>query len=169
SREILYSLALKEGDTAARARWREELRRIEGQGGRTVALLDALHTAGSPAGDAAELVPVALAETPDAPEGHPLAARLAEPRPDAAPAPQQYELAADLDRAALKSQEARLGYYLRTGRDEDARRTLARLEADPRVHSLRFRAIVEGAVASAGPEALGKGLSWLQPQLKREP
>src|SRR5262249_10443074 len=107
SREALYSLALKGGDSGARARWREAIRRIEGQGGRTVEVLDALHAAGSPAGDVAELVRIALADAPDDPDAHLLAARLAERRADVATAVQQYELAADLDPAAPMYQEAR--------------------------------------------------------------
>jgi tetratricopeptide (TPR) repeat protein len=172
ARKGLYALALKENDAAAQSRWRDEIRRIEGQGGRSVALLDALaaaHSAGTTRRDDVELVRTALAETPDNPDAHLLAARLAEQAGDAATATQRYEAAADLDVTAVKYQQARLGYYLRAGRDEDARRTVARLEADPRLNLLRFRAIVEGAIVAGGPEALSKCLTWLQPQLKREP
>src|SRR5262245_8567226 len=43
SRRALYSVALKAGDAAAQARWRDEIRRVEGAGAKPVELLDGLH------------------------------------------------------------------------------------------------------------------------------
>lgn len=171
-RRALCALA---NDTFTEARWRDEIQRIEGPAGRTLAILDGLKlTSGSPAVYDRRIISVqdvartAVAETPDDPLAHLLAARVAQIS-NAEQAAKHYEIAADLDVTAIEFQIARLGYYLRAGRDEDAKRTVARLEADPRLNSLRFRAIVEGAIVAGGPEALSKCLTWLQPQLKREP
>ena len=80
-----------------------------------------------------------------------------------------YERAVAVDVTALSAQEGRLAFYLRSNQDEPARRTLGRLEADPRLTYHRMRAIVEGALADCGTDALGKSLQWMQGSLKREP
>src|SRR5207237_606109 len=45
SRKALYALALRGDDAAARARWRDELRRAEGPTGKSAAVLEALREA----------------------------------------------------------------------------------------------------------------------------
>jgi cellulose synthase operon protein C len=174
TRAALLALSLKDGDAAAQARWRDELKRLDATG-RTGAVVEALHLVRKSAGadrrlaEWQELSRAALNETPDSPDAVLLAARLAERAGDNETATKLYERAVALDVPALPAQEARLAFFLRSGQDEAARRTIARLEADPRLTYHRVRAVVEGALSDAGPDALGKCLQWMQGSLKREP
>ena len=173
-RELLYALSLRTGDSTAQVRWREEIRRLVGVGGKVIAVLDAVHALRGNAVESQlaawqELGRSAVQATPDDGHAHLLLAMVAERRGDAATASRHFDTAADLDATSLTCQSARLAHYLRTGQDESARRTLGRLEADPRLSPQRFRAIVGEAVAQGGPEALTKCLPWLAAHLKREP
>lgn len=175
SRRQLFVLALETADVAAQARWRDEVRRVEGPDGKSTALLEAIHAARSAsAGDRRhtewqDLARSVLAATPDHADAHLLMALNAEKRGDAPGAAAHYETAADLDVTSIANQEARLGFYLRNGQEETAQRVLARLQADPRVTPSKFRVIVEGAISQGGPDALSNCLSWLAGQIKREP
>ena len=174
SRKLLYSSALRMDDESAKTRWRAEIRRLEGAGGKSVEVLDALHAIRGKGADAQlpawqQLAREVLGALPDSGDARLLLAHIAERRGDAAEAAKHFEAAADLDATNLSYQESRLGYYLRAGQDEMARRTLGRLEADPRINSQRLRAIVEGAILHGGPDALSKCLGWLNAHLKREP
>ncbi|HKB01460.1 MAG TPA: tetratricopeptide repeat protein, partial [Gemmataceae bacterium] len=174
-RKTLYTLALRGPDQALRARWRDEITRLEGPTGKSAAVLEALSDARKETiperqlGEWHDLAKAALAAAPDQADAHLLLAAITERRSDLARAAKHLEMAADLDPTSLTCQEARLGFYLRTGQDEAARRTLARLDADPRLNPQRFRAIVEGAIRSGGPESLARCVSWLGPHLKLEP
>ena len=174
-RKALYGLALRRGDAAAQSRWRAELQRAEGGAGRTVAVVDALHEIrrGSvpdrKVADWQDLARAVVGAAPDNPDGHLLLALVAERRRDFTEAVKHLEAAADLDPMSLVVQQARLGYYLRAAQDDAARRTLVRLEADPRFTDQRFRAVIEGAIVLGGPEARAKCLQWLAPHFKREP
>lgn len=175
SRKVLYALALRGGDAAGQARWRDELRKAEGPAGQSVAVLDALHAlAGATAGDRRlaewqNLARGVLATQPDQTDAHLLLARSAERAGDAPTAARHFELAADLDPTDVRYQEARLGYYLRAGQDDLARKTLARLESDPRISPTLFRAVVEGAIAQGGSDGLRKCLAAIQTHIQREP
>lgn len=174
ARTTLVALSLKEGDADSRTRWTDELKRLN-PGSRAAALVEALHhvralkVADRRTAEWQDLARAALAETPDSTEAILLAALLAERASETEAAAKLYERAVALDVTALEPQQNRLGYYLRTGQDEAARRTLARLEADPRLTLQRVRGIVEAALTDAGPDALGKCLQWMQGSLKREP
>jgi len=174
SRKVLYSLALKSGDAGAQARWRGQIRQLEGTGGKSVEVLDGLYAIEGKSTDAQlatwqDLTRAVMTTFPDHGDALLLRALIAERRGDAASAVKFFEAAADQEATNLHYQEARLGYYLQIEQDEVARRTLGRLEADPRLTPQRFRAIVEGAVLRGGPESLSKCLGWLSPRLKREP
>ena len=67
-----------------------------------------------------------------------LAAHLADRAGDNEAAGRLFERAVALDVLALSAQEARLAFYLRSGQDDAARRTIGRLEADPRLTYLRM-------------------------------
>jgi cellulose synthase operon protein C len=175
-RKELVTLALRGNDAAVQKRCRDELQRIEGPAGKSVAILEALYEARGNAVAADrklaewhDLGQAVLAAKPDSVEARLLLGAVAESRRDLVTASKQFEAAADLEPMALKPQEARLAFYVRSGQDEAARRTLARLETDPRFSQQRFRAIVEGAIAEGGPQALPKCVTWLSAHLKREP
>src|SRR5262249_34688945 len=158
--------ALKANGSATQARWRSEIRRLEGTSGKSAEILDGLQAIEEKSTESQlaawqDLTRAVLSTLPDQGDALLLRALVAERRGDAA--------SADQDAAGLVYQEARLGYYLRTEQDEVARRTLGRLEADPRLSPQRYRAIVEGAVLRGGPEALTKVLGWLSARIKREP
>jgi len=176
SRRALYAMALRGDDAAARGRWRDELRRAEGPAGNSAAVLEALHAATTGGvvreptlADWQDLSRSVLSAAPDWADAHLLAALVAERRHDLAGAIRHYDIAADLDPTAIQFQAARLAFYLHTAQDDAARRTLIRLEADPRVTGQRFRAVVEQAIPRGGPDAQAKCLTWLAPHLKREP
>jgi tetratricopeptide (TPR) repeat protein len=174
-RKTIYALALRGDDTALQLRWRDELKRVEGPAGQSFEILDALAAVGKgPTGDRRlgewhDLAKAVLAGAPDHGDANRLMAAVAEKRGDLNLAAKHHEIAADLDPTILVAQESRLGFYLRTGQDEAARRTIARLEADPRLSSQRFRAVVEAAILQGGTESLGKCVGWLTGHLKREP
>ena len=90
-------------------------------------------------------------------------------RRGSADAVKQSSTEAATDPTDILSYQSRLAYYLRAGQDEAARRTLVRLDADPRFTGQRFRAVVEGALTQGGPDAVSKCLLWLAPHFKREP
>jgi tetratricopeptide (TPR) repeat protein len=140
------------------------------------AVLDALHAAesrreiaDSMLAEWHELSLSVLATKPDHGDAHLLAAVVAERRHDLAEAARHFEAAADLDPTALTYQSARLAFFLKSGQDEAARRSVIRLEADPRFTGQRFRSIVGRAMLMAGPDAQAKCLTWLAAHLKREP
>ena len=174
SRKALLALALKEGDAPAEARWRDDLKRLD-PAGRTPAVIDALYQVRKSTGadrrlaEWMELSRAAMAETPDSVEAVLLAAHLSERTGDTETAAKLFERAVALDVLALPAQEARLAFFLRSGQDEPARRTIARLEADPRLTHHRVRAIVEGALTESGTDVLAKCLQWMQGSLRREP
>ena len=175
-RKALYGLALKGGEPATRARWCDELRRVEGPTGRSVALAEALHEVRTGAvvpdrklAEWHDLAHGVIATTPDEAQAYVLLGLVAEARKDSTAAAKHFEAAADLDPTAAGCQEARLAHYLRAGQDEAARRTLVRLESDPRLSGQRFRSTVEAALEQGGPDGLGKCLGWLAAHLKREP
>lgn len=176
SRRVLCGLALRGDDPALRDRWRDELVRAEGPSGRSAAVLDAFSEARRGAAvpdrklaDWHDLAQGVLAASPDHADAHLLMAAIAELRRNVTEATRHIESAAALEPTDIRYQAARLGYYLRTSQDDAARRTLVRLEADPRLSGQRFRAVVEGGVVIGGPEALSKCLTWLAPHFKREP
>ncbi|HEX3152429.1 MAG TPA: tetratricopeptide repeat protein [Gemmataceae bacterium] len=175
-RKELFARALRGDDSSVRKRWQNELQRAEGPTGKSVVILEALQELGGGTipsdrklADWRDLAQSALEVKPDHAEAHLLLGTVAERRHDAATAAKQFDLAVDFDPTVLKTQEARLAHYLRTGHDEAARRTLARLEADPRLSAQRFRTIVEDAILQGGADALPKCLTWLAAHLKREP
>ncbi len=155
TRKTLYTLALRGDNDANRAHWRDEIRRIEGPDGRSVAVLDALHQAMN-------------ANTKDSRR------RMAGPWQNRCRRLSgQYRrptLIGSHSRAAgrwqiryrtsgcrganraivdpLSGSSTRLS--VRTGRDEIARNCLVRLESDPRLTPLKFRGIVKGAIRQAG-------------------
>ena len=174
SRKTLFALSLKTSDATAQTRWRDELKRLD-PAGRTAAVVEALHDVRTATrsdrriGEWQEVARTTLVATPDFLEAVLLAACLAERSGDNEAAAKLLERAVALDVLALPAQEARLAFFFRSGQDDAARRTLARLEADPRLTHHRVRSIVEGALAESGPDGLGKCVQWMQGSLKREP
>jgi cellulose synthase operon protein C len=174
-RETLYALALKSDSEAERSRWRAEIQRLEGNGARSVAVLDALHQiATATANDRRlarwlDLGRAVVAESPDQVDARILLAAVAELRGELESAVKELEIAIALEPAALRCQEARLGFLLRNGRDETARNCILRLEADPRLTPLMFRGIVEGAIRQGGPESQAKCIALLAGHFQREP
>jgi tetratricopeptide (TPR) repeat protein len=176
SRRALYALGLRGDDLTVRAKWREELRRAEGPSGKSAAVIEALNAATTGATIAEhtlaewhDLAASVLAATPDHADAHLLAAIVAEQRNDLAEAVKHFDAATDLDPTATSCQAARLAFFLRTGQDDAARRTLVRLDADPRITGQRFRAVIERALYGTGSDAQAKCLAWLAARLKREP
>ena len=175
SRKALYALALDGDDEKARTQWRDEIRRLEGTAGRSVAILDALHEIRQVASADRrltgwqDLARGVIADSPDNIDAHLLMSMIAERRGDAATAARHLDLAVELDPTAQRCHEARLGYLLRTGQDDKARSCLSRFQADPRIAPFKFRAIVEGAILAGGPESLAKCQQWLAQHCKREP
>lgn len=170
-RRQLFAIALKNGDVAMQDTWRAELRRLEGND-RTANILTALSTPRPSAKQAAEFTELArttLAEAPDNIDAHLLAARLAETKGDAELATKHLEAAVALDVTSLRAQQARLSLSLRGQQAQQIKRTLTRLDADPRIQPARMRAIVEGAVAEAGPDTLATVLEAMASQIKRDP
>ncbi len=174
-RKTLYALALRGNRELERTHWRDEIRRIEGPNGRSVAVLDALQqmttgTAQDPQlSDWQDLGRVVVNESPDDVDARLLTAAIAKRRGDDKSAMQNFDMAARMEPGSIRCQEARLGYLLRTGHDEIARNCLLRLTADPRLNSLRIRGIVEGAIQQGGRGTQSKCLTWLADEIKREP
>lgn len=174
AKKLLYSLALRGDDAEERSRCREQLAQLD-PGGNVARLIEAIQSVPTLSGnvrklaDWQELAKSVIATMPDNADAHLLLAVTAERRGEGVVAAKAFERAASLEPSTIRYQEARLGYYLRSGQDELGRTTVARLEGDPRVPTPRLHAIVDGAIAQGGRGALSKCVDWLSGQVKREP
>lgn len=173
-RRALLESALAEGDESLASRMIKELKAMEGVASVTVAVAEAGEALRKLKGveitePLRELVKQLLQQNPDRADVQLLAGRVAEREAATERAQKHYDRALELDGSNLRTYETRLGFLMRSGQDEAARKMAAILAVDPRLSNDRFRALIEVATEGIPVSRLEGFFTWFMPIADEQP